>query len=79
MQDGVPRVHRVVVVIDCGFAVNPQLVRSQMESAVTFGLSAALYGECTVKDGRILQSNFHDYPAMRMADMPAPNNWNIGR
>jgi isoquinoline 1-oxidoreductase subunit beta len=70
LRDGVPRVHRVIVVIDCGFAINPQLVEAQMESAVTFGLSAALYGEITFKDGKPLQSNFDGYPVVRMNDAP---------
>ena len=70
LLDGVPRVHRVVVVIDCGYAVNPQLVKSQMESAVTYGLSAALYGEITFKDGAPQQSNFDGYPVVRMNDAP---------
>ena len=64
------RVHRVVCAIDCGLAVNPNIVAQQMESGVVFGLSAALGGEITVKDGRIEQSNFHDYPLLRMAQAP---------
>jgi isoquinoline 1-oxidoreductase beta subunit len=64
------RVHRVVCAIDCGIAVNPNIIAQQMESAVVFGLSAALGGEITVRDGRIEQSNFHDYPVLRMAQAP---------
>lgn len=64
------RVHRVVCVIDCGAAVNPNLITQQMESAVVFGLTATLYGEVTIKDGQVQQSNFHDYPVLRMADCP---------
>ena len=64
------RVHRVVCAIDCGIAVNPNIVAQQMESAVIFGLSAALGGEITLKDGRIEQSNFHDYPVLRMDRAP---------
>jgi isoquinoline 1-oxidoreductase beta subunit len=64
------RVHRVVCAIDCGIAVNPNIVAQQMESAVVFGLSAALAGEITIRDGRIEQSNFHDYPVLRMAQAP---------
>ncbi|MBL0122136.1 MAG: xanthine dehydrogenase family protein molybdopterin-binding subunit [Betaproteobacteria bacterium] len=65
------KIHRIVAATDSGHAVNPQQIEAQVEGSFAYGLSAALYGECTVKDGRILQSNFHDYPAMRMADMPA--------
>jgi isoquinoline 1-oxidoreductase beta subunit len=65
------KIHRIVAATDSGHAVNPQQIEAQVEGSFAYGLSAALYGECTVKDGRIQQSNFHDYPAMRMADMPA--------
>ncbi|WP_020598860.1 xanthine dehydrogenase family protein molybdopterin-binding subunit [Spirosoma panaciterrae] len=65
------RVHRVVCAIDCGLAVNPDGVRAQMESGIIFGLTAALYGEITLKKGQVQQSNFHDYPMLRMAETPA--------
>lgn len=65
------KIHRIVAATDCGHAVNPQQIEAQVEGSFAYGLSAALYGECTVKDGRIVQSNFHDYPAVKMADMPA--------
>ncbi len=64
------RVHRVVCAIDCGIAVNPNIVAQQMESAVLFGLSAALSGEITIKNGRVEQTNFHDYPVLRMGQAP---------
>jgi isoquinoline 1-oxidoreductase beta subunit len=64
------RVHRVVCAIDCGIAVNPNIIAQQMESSVLFGLSAALSGEITIKDGRVEQSNFHDYPVLRMGRAP---------
>ena len=64
------RVHRVVCVIDCGAAINPNLIAQQMESGVVFGLTAALHGEITLKDGQVQQSNFHDVPLLRMADCP---------
>jgi isoquinoline 1-oxidoreductase beta subunit len=67
---GVPRVHRVVAAVDCGMTVNPEIIRHQIESAIVFGLSAALYGKITFKDGRVEQSNFHDYPLLRMNEMP---------
>ena len=67
---GQVRVHRVVVAIDCGIAVNPLNIRAQMESAIVYGLSAALYGEITVENGRVTQSNFNDYPVLRIDAMP---------
>jgi isoquinoline 1-oxidoreductase beta subunit len=64
-------VHRVVSAIDCGIAVNPNIVAQQMESAVIFGLSAALGQEITIKDGRVEQSNFHDFPVLRIDRAPS--------
>ena len=64
------KVHRVVVVADTGQMVNPDIVEAQMQSSVAFGLSAALGGQITLDKGRVQQSNFHDYPVVRMADMP---------
>jgi len=64
------RVHRVVCAVDCGTVVNPDGVRQQLESAVIFGLSAALHGEITLDKGRVQQSNFHQQGAVRMADCP---------
>jgi isoquinoline 1-oxidoreductase beta subunit len=66
---GAWRAHRVVVAIDCGQVVNPDTVAAQMESCVIFGLSA-LKGAITIRDGRVEQSNFHDYPLLRMPDSP---------
>ena len=65
------RVDRVVCAVDCGIAVNPDVVRAQMEGGIGFGLSAALYGAITLKDGVVEQSNFHDYPVLRINEMPA--------
>jgi isoquinoline 1-oxidoreductase beta subunit len=70
VTDGKIKVHRVVVVADLGRMVNPNIVRQQIESSVNFGLSAALYGEITLKDGRIEQTNFDAYPVVRMQDSP---------
>ncbi|NNM61554.1 MAG: xanthine dehydrogenase family protein molybdopterin-binding subunit [Steroidobacteraceae bacterium] len=70
IENGRPRVHRVVAVIHCGLAVNPQLVAAQLESAVIFGLSAALYGEITYSAGKPGQSNFDTYPVVRIAEAP---------
>lgn len=68
--DGALKVERVVCAVDCGIAVNPDVVRAQMESGIAYGLSAALHGEITLHEGRVQQSNFHDYPALRMREMP---------
>ena len=59
--DGTFKVDRVVCAVDCGVAVNPDVIRAQMEGGIGFGLSAALHGAITLKDGRVEQSNFHDY------------------
>jgi isoquinoline 1-oxidoreductase beta subunit len=64
------RVHRVVSAVDCGIAVNPEGVRAQTESSITLGLTAALKGPITLKDGRIAQGNFNDYPLLRIDEMP---------
>ncbi|AGA30131.1 xanthine dehydrogenase family protein molybdopterin-binding subunit [Singulisphaera acidiphila] len=69
-DDGKIRVHRVVCGIDCGPTVNPDAVRAQMEGCIAFGLTAALYGELTFVNGRVQQRNFHDYPILRMNEMP---------
>jgi len=67
---GKPRVHRVVCAIDCGMTVNPDTIAAQMESAIVFGLTAALKGEISIADGRVVQSNFHDYPLLRLDECP---------
>jgi isoquinoline 1-oxidoreductase beta subunit len=67
---GAVRVHRVISAIDCGHVVNPLTVEQQTQGAVVFALTAALFGEITVADGCVRQSNFHDYEMLRMADMP---------
>jgi isoquinoline 1-oxidoreductase subunit beta len=69
--DGKVRSERVVCAIDCGPVVNPDSIRAQMEGCIAFGLTAALYGEITFEDGRVKQRNFHDYPILRMNEMPA--------
>jgi isoquinoline 1-oxidoreductase subunit beta len=68
--EGNIRVHRDVCAIDCGRVVNPDGVRAQMESCAAFGITAALYGEITFENGRVVQRNFHDYPILRMNEMP---------
>ena len=63
-------IHRVTSAVDCGVAVNPNSVRAQIEGGVAFALSAAMYGEITLRDGAVEQSNFNDYPIIRLAEMP---------
>ena len=69
-KDGALKVHRIVAATDPGYAVNPQQIEAQVEGSFVYGLSAALFGECTVKDGAIEQKNFDTYPVLKMADMP---------
>ncbi|PPC94084.1 MAG: twin-arginine translocation pathway signal protein [Methylotenera sp.] len=70
VEKGEVKVHRMVSAIDCGLAVNPDSLKAQMESSISFGLGAAMQSEITFKDGMVEQSNFHDYQVMRMAAMP---------
>lgn len=70
-QDGVLKIHRIVAATDPGHAVNPQQIEAQVEGSFAYGLSAALFGECTQKDGRIEQDNFSTYPVVQMQHMPA--------
>ena len=67
---GEPRVHKVWCAVDCGVAVNPDVIRAQMEGGIGFGLSAILFSEVAMKDGRPVQSNFNDYRALRINEMP---------
>jgi isoquinoline 1-oxidoreductase beta subunit len=64
------RVHRVVCAVDCGQVVNPAIVRQQIESGIVYGLTAALKGAITIDRGRVQQSNFHNYDALRIDEMP---------
>ena len=68
--DGTPKVHRVVAALDCGQVVNPEILRRQAESAIAYGLTAALYGKITFKDGAVEQGNFDTYRMLRMSEMP---------
>jgi isoquinoline 1-oxidoreductase subunit beta len=68
--EGALKVHRIVAATDSGHAVNPQQIEAQVEGSFAYGLSAALYGACTVKDGAIEQANFDTYPVLKMAQMP---------
>ena len=68
---------RVDTVIDCGFAANPERIRSQIEGAAVMGLSLAKYGEITLKKGRVEQSNFNDFPVVRHDESPTVTNTHI--
>ena len=70
MVNGRPKVSNAYVALDCGTYINPDTCRAQMEGAVVFGLSLALYGEIGMKEGAVVQSNFHDYPMLRIAEAP---------
>jgi isoquinoline 1-oxidoreductase beta subunit len=69
-QNGTIRVHRVVCAVDCGLVVNSDTVKAQMEGGIVFGLTAALKAQATVENGRVQQDNFHNYPLLRMDEMP---------
>ncbi len=70
-KDGSVRVRRVVCAVDCGIVVNPNIVRAQIEGAIIFGITAALYGAITLKDGRVEQANFDTYQMLRINEAPA--------
>jgi isoquinoline 1-oxidoreductase beta subunit len=70
-KDGTVRVRRVVCAVDCGTVVNPDTVRAQIQGAIIFGITAALYGEITLKNGRVEQANFDNYRVLRMNEAPA--------
>jgi isoquinoline 1-oxidoreductase beta subunit len=70
VKGGSVKVHRVFCVVDCGRVINPLIVREQMESSIIYGLCAVLTGEITFESGRVVQSNFHDYPLLRMSECP---------
>ncbi len=69
-NNGAVRVHKVTCAVDCGTMVNPDIVKAQVESSVAYGMSAVLLSKITFKDGKVEQSNFHDYPVLRMNQMP---------
>lgn len=69
-EDGTVKVERVVCAVDCGVAVNPDVIRAQMEGGIGFALAAALHGEITLKDGVVEQTNFHQYQVLRINEMP---------
>jgi isoquinoline 1-oxidoreductase beta subunit len=70
-DNGVLKIHRIVAATDCGHAVNPQQIEAQIEGSFVYGLTALLYGEITLKDGKVEQENFDSYQMMRMDEMPA--------
>ncbi|HMH19356.1 MAG TPA: xanthine dehydrogenase family protein molybdopterin-binding subunit [Burkholderiales bacterium] len=70
VENGQIKVHRVVIAVDLGSMVNPNIVQQQLESNIVFGLSALLYGDITLKDGRVQQTNFHQYKVVRMPETP---------
>ncbi len=70
INKGKLKVHRVTCAIDCGLAVNPAGVKAQMEGCIIFGLTAVLYGEITLENGQVKQSNFHNYKMARMNETP---------
>jgi isoquinoline 1-oxidoreductase subunit beta len=69
-KEGDVRVQRVVCAVDCGTIVNPDTVKAQMESGIIFGITAALFGEITIKNGRVEQGNFDDYRMLRINEAP---------
>ena len=75
LEAGKPRVHRVVCAIDCGTAVNPNIIAQQMESSVVFALTAALYGKVDIHDGQVRQGNFPSYPMVALAQAPQVETW----
>jgi isoquinoline 1-oxidoreductase beta subunit len=70
-DNGVLKIHRIVAATDCGHAVNPQQIAAQIEGSFAYGLTALLYGEITLKDGKVEQENFDSYQMMRLDEMPA--------
>ena len=69
-KEGEVHVQRVVSAVDCGIIVNPDTVKAQMEGGIMFGISGALFGEVTLKNGRVVESNFHNYRTLRMNEAP---------
>jgi isoquinoline 1-oxidoreductase subunit beta len=68
--DGLPKIERVVAAADCGIAINPNVIKAQLEGGMGYGLSAAMYGAIDLEDGRVTQSNFNDYRVLRINEMP---------
>ena len=68
--DGAVRVHKLLLAVNCGHAVNPGQIEAQVQGSIVYGLSAALWGENTVEKGRMVQTNFHDYRVLQLSEMP---------
>ena len=77
VSDGKVRVHRVVCAVDAGFAIHPDGMKAQMESGIVYGLTAALYGDISIRRGAVAQSNFHDYEMLRMNEAPVVETYII--
>ena len=69
-KSGAVKIHRIVLALDCGYAVNPAQIEAQVQGSIVYGLSAALWGECTIQKGRVVQTNFHNYRVLKLAEMP---------
>jgi isoquinoline 1-oxidoreductase subunit beta len=70
LEAGKVKIHRITCVIDCGQTVNPRIVESQLESGIVYGLTAALWGDVTLRGGRVQQRNFNDYRVLRLNELP---------
>jgi len=70
VEKNVVKVHKITCAVDCGWIVNPDTIKAQMEGGIIYGLTAALKGEITIRDGRVVQSHFGDYQVVRMPEMP---------
>ena len=77
MKDGKPKVGRVVCAVDCGVAIAKDQIAAQMEGGICYGLSAALYGQVTMKDGVVQETNFDAHPVLRMNEAPAVETYII--
>jgi isoquinoline 1-oxidoreductase beta subunit len=75
--NGDVRVHRIVCAVDCGITVNPDIVAAQMEGGTLFGLTAALYGEINLENGRVKEGNFDTYRALRMNEAPVVETYHV--
>ena len=69
-EGGVPKVHKVWCAVDCGVAVNPDIIRAQVEGGIGYGIGHALFAEVTLKDGLVVQTNFNTYRSLRINEMP---------
>jgi len=77
MEQGQPRVHRVVAALDCGQVVNPNILEQQIQGGVIYGLANALRARITIEKGRVVQGNFDDYAPFRMNEIPTVEAWHV--